>query len=117
MISVLGGPTIHEMGYGFLLQPVLLNVLVILTAAVLVNYAFSWRRYPRAWMPERELPAPFCPPGEKCMIAHSDLVYALSELDSFVDVSEEDLLQIYALAMRHSVDEDAGRTRQGLTAP
>ena len=29
--------------------------------------------------------------AEKCMIAHSDLVYALSEIDSFIDVSEEDL--------------------------
>jgi CBS domain-containing membrane protein len=31
-------------------------------------------------------------------IAHEDLVYALSQIDSFVDISEDDLLRIYSLA-------------------
>ena len=36
-------------------------------------------------------------------IEHADLVYALSQIDSFVDVPEEDLLRIYDLATgRHS---------------
>jgi hypothetical protein len=39
---------------------------------------------------------------EKAMIAHSDLVYALSQIDSFIDVTEEDLLRIYHLAMNHA---------------
>jgi hypothetical protein len=38
---------------------------------------------------------------EKCMIPHSDLVYALSQIDTFVDVTEDDLQRIYALALRH----------------
>jgi hypothetical protein len=42
--------------------------------------------------------------GEKDMIAHSDLVYALSQLDSFIDVSEEDLVRIYTLAVHHTHD-------------
>ncbi len=33
------------------------------------------------------------------MISHSSLVYALSQIDTFVDVSEEDLQRIYALAL------------------
>jgi len=33
------------------------------------------------------------------MIPHSSLVYALSQIDTFVDVSEEDLQRIYALAL------------------
>jgi hypothetical protein len=33
------------------------------------------------------------------MIPHGNLVYALSRIDTFVDVSEEDLQQIYALAL------------------
>jgi hypothetical protein len=31
-------------------------------------------------------------------IAHADLVYALSQIDTLVTVSEEDLLNIYELA-------------------
>jgi hypothetical protein len=33
------------------------------------------------------------------MIPHSSLVYALSQIDTFIDVSEEDLQRIYALAL------------------
>jgi len=36
---------------------------------------------------------------EKGMIPHSNLVYALSQIDTFVDVSEDDLQRIYALAL------------------
>lgn len=103
LAAVVGGPQIQAMGYGFLLEPLLVNVLVMLAAAVLVNYPFAWRRYPRAVFPAPQpAPAPRLS-GEK-VIAHSDLVYALSELDSYIDVSEDDLLQIYALAVRHAVD-------------
>jgi hypothetical protein len=56
--------------------------------------------------------------GEKCIIAHSDLVYALSQLDSFIDVSEEDLLQIYALAVRAANEPVAAHTqRSAVTSP
>lgn len=103
LVAVVGGPQIHALGYGFLLEPLLVNVLVLVVAAVLINYAFPWRRYPRALMPaQRSGPAAPAVVGEKLVIAHSDLVYALSELDSYIDVSEEDLLQIYALAVRHA---------------
>lgn len=37
------------------------------------------------------------------MIPHGSLVYALSQLDTFVDVSEEDLQRIYALALAINV--------------
>jgi hypothetical protein len=33
------------------------------------------------------------------MIPHSSLVYALSQIDTFVDISEDDLQRIYALAL------------------
>lgn len=41
------------------------------------------------------------------MIPHSNLVYALSQIDTFVDVSEDDLQRIYALALglHHPVPE------------
>ncbi|SCZ57609.1 HPP family protein [Thiohalomonas denitrificans] len=105
LVAVVGGPQVHALGYGYLLEPVLVNVVVILTVAVLVNYPFAWRRYPAILNRGRRslLPLPVCS-GEKCMIAHSDLVYALSELDSFIDVSEEDLLRIYTSAMRHAIE-------------
>ncbi len=116
LVAVVGGPQIHALGYAFLLEPVLVNVLVMLAAAVLVNYPFPWRRYPRALLP---LPPPAPVParvGEKLVIAHSDLVYALSELDSYIDVSEDDLLQIYALAVRHAAEPAAVPAADGAAA-
>lgn len=102
LFAVLGGDAIHALGYGYLVTPVLLNVLTLLGVAVVFNYPFAWRRYPQAW--QRETAEAVCAVApeahpEKCMIPHSALVYALSQLDTFVDVSEDDLQRIYALAL------------------
>ncbi|MBZ0091558.1 MAG: HPP family protein [Sulfuricellaceae bacterium] len=110
LVAVLGGESVHTLGYWFLVTPVLANVLIILIVAVAANYPFRWRRYPE-WlsMPPEAPGAAHDPHAEKCMIAHSDLVYALSEMDSFIDITEEDLLRIYHLAIRrtHPILADA----------
>ncbi|WP_260843226.1 HPP family protein [Sedimenticola selenatireducens] len=93
LVAVLGGSAVQEMGYSYAVTPVLANAVILLTIAMIFNYPFIWRRYPQAWQE--------AVPTEKCMIAHSDLVYALTEIDSFIDVSEEDLLRIYGLALGH----------------
>lgn len=100
LVAVLGGESVGQLGYGFLITPVLENVLVILAVAVVVNLPYRWRRYPVGFAnPGAEVEATA---EEKAMIAHSDLVYALSQLDSFIDVSEQDLIRIYTLAVHHS---------------
>lgn len=97
---VLGGEPVRALGYAYLVTPILLNALVLLSVAMLFNAPFPRRRYP-AWLAGL-VATPPAPAAEKCLIAHSDLVYALSELDSFIDVSEADLLRIYDLATRHA---------------
>jgi CBS-domain-containing membrane protein len=96
LYAVLGGETVHALGYGYLFSPVLLNVIVLVTVAVLFNYPFAWRRYPQTWHQRTQ---PLAMPAEKSMIPHSSLVYALSQIDTFVDISEDDLQRIYALAL------------------
>lgn len=100
LVAVIGGPPVHLLGYRFILEPVLLNVLVILTVAFLFNYPFVWRRYPAhlARQNHRTRDNVQTPSG----IDHADFVYALSQLDSFVDINEEDLLLIYTLATGRS---------------
>ena len=97
--AVVGGPVVHEIGYQYMLTPVALNVLVILVVAFVFNYPFAWRRYPAALKPR--------PPQQAdeatSAIAHEDLVYALAEVNSFIDISERDLLAIYDLATHRSV--------------
>ncbi|MBI3431160.1 MAG: HPP family protein [Hydrogenophilales bacterium] len=104
LTAVVGGETVHALGYGFVVAPILINTLVILVVAVVFNYPFAWRRYPQIWHRKTVAVAP--DPAhqgaqEKAMIPHSDLVYALSQIDTFVDISEDDLQRIYALALGH----------------
>jgi CBS-domain-containing membrane protein len=99
LTCVVGGPAVEALGYGYVVTPVLLNVAVILVVAVVFNAPFAWRRYPAVLrrakqMQERETKGP---------ISHENLVYALSEIDSFIDVSEQDLLVIYDLATQRSM--------------
>ncbi|OIQ94275.1 HPP family protein [mine drainage metagenome] len=42
-------------------------------------------------------------PPEVLMIKHDDLMYALGEIRSFIDVSEDDLMHIYRLALQHAI--------------
>jgi CBS-domain-containing membrane protein len=97
LVAVMGGDAITALGYLYIVNPVMVNVLIILAVAVMVNLPFHWRRYPAGLSINEDK----LPPGEKTMIAHSDLVYALSQLDSFIDVSEQDLVRIYNLAVHH----------------
>jgi CBS-domain-containing membrane protein len=100
--AVVGGEATHALGYQFIITPVLVNVAIILLVGFLYNYMFARRRYPvslhrlkkkRESGVHTDLPA---------QISHADFVYALSQIDSFVDVSEYELLRIYELAINKS---------------
>ncbi len=94
--AVIGGPMVHAMGYAYVLQPVLINAIVILGIAIVFNALFEYYRYPALHAEAGSQTVSrddHYPP-----IAHADLVYALSQIDTLVTVSEEDLLNIYRLA-------------------
>ncbi|MNF22347.1 HPP family protein [Pseudomonas linyingensis] len=96
---VLAGPGIHALGYQFLLTPVLLNVGVILLVAVLFNSLFPWRRYPAALARQPLRPTP--PPG----LAPEDIHHALRQMDSYIDIRFDDLLEIMQLAHQHAAQQ------------
>jgi CBS-domain-containing membrane protein len=107
--AVIGGEAVHALGYGYVLTPVLLNVIVMLVIALVFNALFPWRRYPAALARALARPAPAAAPGR------SDYAFALREADSFVDVSEEDLERLFALASAHAARDHlpAGAIRLG----
>lgn len=100
LTAVVGGASIQALGFQYVLTPVLINVAVILAVAVLFNALFHWRRYPASLSGKAPLPA--IARRHYGPIAHEDLVYALSQIDSFIDVTEDDLLRIYKLATRRT---------------
>ena len=49
LIAVTGGPNIVELGYGYVLFPILSGALIMLLAALVANNLAPSRRYPEYW--------------------------------------------------------------------
>src|SRR5574343_208901 len=77
----------------------LLNVLAALMAVLVVNNLMPGRRYPQC-VPAVPGRPEAMPPRRS--IRHDDLQYALEKLDTYLDVSEDDLVSIYDLATAHA---------------
>jgi CBS domain-containing membrane protein len=86
LTAVLGDTAVHELGFHFVFCPVLVNCFVMITFAVIFNGFFSWRRYPAA-LNRRAAE----PPSAQ---THEQILAALRQLDSFVDISEDDLISL-----------------------
>jgi len=90
LTAVLGGPAVHAMGYKFVALPVLANAGVMVAVAVVFNAFFLWRKYPASrnhQLTERS-------PTEEPVPSHEEVLSALRSLDSFVDITEDDLLRL-----------------------
>lgn len=106
LAAVISGDAVHALGYQFILMPVLLNAVIVLLVAIAFNACFSWRRYPAA-LARRAAPSDETPgvePGN-IGVAHEDLTFALAQMKSYVDVREQDLADIYRLALNHALTD------------
>lgn len=113
LAAALGNEAVKAMGFGFVFAPLMLNVLIMLAVAIAFNGLFPWRRYPAALVtPGDTSPAAT---ADHDAISHEDFVYALSQMDSFIDVSEDDLLRIYALATGRHRDLEARAAAGGIS--
>lgn len=94
LTAVMGGEGVRALGYSFIWHPVLLNALLMVLIAVSFNSLFRWRRYPAFW---HQRPKP--QPGDR-EISHEEVVAALESFDSFVDITEDDLIRLHQLLSR-----------------
>jgi len=101
LVAVVGTAQIHELGFAYVLTPVLLNTLVILITAVMFNNFFPWRRYPTSMMRFTDTPS-FEEQKSSRYIDKEYIERALSDIDLVVDLNASDLQQIYALAIEHA---------------
>lgn len=99
LVAVVGGDAIRGLGLRFVLEPVALNSLILLVAGVVLNAGFHWRRYPAA-IADHGATRPNDP-------SHEDLVSAVRQLDSFVDVTEDDLLEHHRIFFQQEVARSA----------
>jgi len=90
LVAVVGGDAIHALGYQYLLTPVLLNVLVIFTVALIFNNFFYWRRYPTS-LNRFSAKSPQASHQQVQLIDKQKISESLKELDLVMDVSVEEL--------------------------
>ena len=98
LAAVIGLDSLHDAGYQYELELIVLNVLSLLIIAIVFNAFFKKRRYPsHRFFQKKTTSLP-----KSCQsIKHEDFVFALSQIDTLVDIDEEDLLKIYDLATRN----------------
>lgn len=98
LVPVLGGEAVRQLGFSFVLVPVMLNAVILVLLGVLLNAAFAWRRYPVALAPRQA--------GEHVMpaasLSHEDFVHALRGIETSVEIPESELARIFDAAMAHA---------------
>ena len=95
-----------------LLQQVALNVGVALVSTMLVSIYLLRRPYPYSASPAASGThhTKDADPMQRIGLVHEDLASAIHALDTFVDVQEDELVQIYNLAVDHAFGRHVGLT-------
>lgn len=103
LIPILMAPEVHEVGYLFIFTPIAVNTLILLLLSLLINRVVLHRHYASHTVPEplpvqQETAAMI----ESSPFSAEDLEYAFEHMDTYIDVDEDDLFRIYALATAHA---------------
>ncbi|MBI5890736.1 MAG: HPP family protein [Nitrosomonadales bacterium] len=107
LLMVLVNSQFHDLGWGWALGIVAANAGISLALALVINNLLPGRRYPMHAL-HMATPSRPVPPVS---LEQPDFEWALKQMDSVIDVSEEDLAEIYRLALVRA------RTRTESTVP
>ncbi|MET0716977.1 MAG: HPP family protein [Pseudoxanthomonas sp.] len=102
LAAVIGGADIHALGYHYVMTPVMVNVVAILLMAVAFNALFAWRRYP-AHLHRRARQSVATQPAQRQFdLTQEDFAAAMQQLNSYVDITTENLTDLLELAKQHA---------------
>jgi CBS-domain-containing membrane protein len=101
LAAVIGGAEIYRLEYFYLLTPILINVASIVLMAIIFNAFFPWRRYP-AHLTRRKLAKPAAAAERQFELTQEDFSAAMEQLNSYVDITSENLTQLLELAKQHA---------------
>ncbi|WP_105400990.1 HPP family protein [Neorhizobium sp. T7_12] len=108
LTAVLGGPAIHQLGYGFVIWPVAGNSLALLLLALAFNN-LTGRRYPHAAKPTAADHGTTDPASiQRIGFTSADLDDVLKEYDEFLDIDRDDLETILRRTELRSYRRRAG---------
>lgn len=102
MLTVLAGPEVAQLGYQFVLTPVLLNAAILWGALRAITFLLEIHQEqdrfesPIEWQDSQTPGLNLKPPFEA-----EDLHSALAHFDTFVDINEEELMRLYQEANHH----------------
>jgi len=103
MIAIMGGEQIVAQGWAFAYVTIVANVLILLSLTLLLNNLIPGRRYPlnhqhhphhRSFKQNKAL--------RHKQLYEEDFRWALSQMESYIDVTEEDLVDLYEFALEHA---------------
>ena len=100
LLPLMGDKSIHDLGYWFVLEPLGLNLLILLIVGFIINNLLPGRHYPARAVPVHDNIHKHNDPGslDRLGINQSDVHNALKQMDTFLDVSEADLSTVYKMA-------------------
>lgn len=115
LLAVVGGDTVHQLGFQFLLSPVAINVAIMMACALLywrLNQLLQQR------VGRRPLETAIQRREERWLasgpaFSDEDLHRALAEMDTFFDISRKDLKKIYTRAEQYAHSRQLGNLRCG----
>jgi len=112
MIAVLGGTEVHAIGWQFCYEVVAINAGLMVLLAFVLNNLVPGRRYPM-WHTHHAHHHQFSQENHEQYpeLLEEDVKWALRQMDGLIDVSEEDLVDIYEFAVEH-----AEKRRQAVNA-
>jgi CBS domain-containing membrane protein len=112
MLIVLGSDQVHAAGYHFILMPIALNILVLLGATMAIRFITQQlRQHSREtatieWLSGLEQQRPLAP-----RLTLEDIAQARTRLDTYIDVKDEELLQLLLLATHSTHQRRLGELR------
>ncbi|MCP5161045.1 MAG: HPP family protein [Hahellaceae bacterium] len=102
LLAVVGGPAVHKLGYGFVVFPILVNSFTLLVAVILFNQCFNGRTYPAHGFSRQQRLHSHHRARRANSLTQEDVVAAMQQMDSFIDISAEDLGELFTLAQSHA---------------
>jgi CBS-domain-containing membrane protein len=101
MIAVLGGPEVHAIGWQFCYEVVAINAVLMVVLAIALNNLVPGRRYPMLHS-HHVHHNQFLQQHQHSELLEEDFKWALSQMDGLIDVSAEDLVDIYEFALERA---------------
>ncbi|MBV7437440.1 HPP family protein [Aeromonas sp. sif2416] len=111
LTAVIGGEGIRQLGLGYVLLPVLINSLLLLSLGLLYNRLLG-RRYPNGGKaaPNRHQTAD-PEPSARLATQATDIDFALEKHGELLDISRQDLQELLQEAQLHALRERVGTVR------